>query len=186
MLKVVLITLLSLALSNSFGQYSARLMVLSGANIPFFFNTLDRLENGLNNQNFPTVLGITLADDDFAVDPVLTGFILTARATTPNIVGYSNTIPLNIIEIQANPVLGGFADGVFVFEQNLPTAISDAPVNLLIYEDLIPNFNPLNANTDRVNIIFRAGENGNGLIGVPGDRYAVDILFELTPTGAGF
>jgi hypothetical protein len=186
MLRYTILIIFSLALSNVFGQYSARLMVFSGASVPFFFNTLDRLENGLNTEAFPTILGITLIDQDVTSDPEITGFVLSARAATPEIVGYSNSIPLSLITIEIDPSIGVFDGGTFTFIQNVPTELSFGSVDLLTFLRTTPTFTPLNQNIDRAQVVFRCGEGGGGLIGVPGDRYAVDIIFELTPTGFGF
>jgi hypothetical protein len=163
---------------------SARLTVLYGSNIPFNFNTLDKIKNGIEI-NLGTKFGITLADSS-KVGHTLQGFVLNFRSfnSQANIKGDVYSLPLNRIRVRAENSLGlgsGFSYG---------------------YQDLTSDWVPLFTYTNtswvnldwanyQLNVSFECGKptsgGGNGsLMGEEPDYYNVEIEFELVPTGPGF
>jgi len=163
---------------------SARISVLNGGNIPFVFNTLDRLRKGIELNN-ASKFGITLNTNNVSGHD-LTGFQLNFRSFNmqPAIQGEVYSIPLDRIRVKAENALG------------LETGLSQGYVSL--NTDWMPLFsyeNPLwtnlSWNTHQINISYECGKpvdmGGNGvLLGESPDYYVVEIEFEIIPTGPGF
>ena len=163
---------------------NARLSVLYGGNIPFHFNTMDKLKNGIEIIN-GTVFGISMADSN-QVGHDLEGFELNFRSFNgqPNIRGDVYTIELNRIRVKAENALG-LAAGVSAGYQDLGTGW----INLFNYSNLA--WSDLDWSNHQLNISYECGKpvssGGNGsLLGEPSDFYMVEIEFELIPTGPGF
>lgn len=183
-----LLLLLLLNVSNdAFSQdyNSARITVLNGSSIPFYFNSIARLKNGIEISQ-GTKLGISLKTNN-VVDHDLTGFILNFRSfnNQPDIKGDVYTLPLNKLRLKAENALGLDA-GV---SQNY-VALTNNWLPLFIYEDLTWSTN-LSWNTHQLNISYDCGipesAGGNGaLLGEEPDYYQVEIEIEIIPTGSGF
>lgn len=163
---------------------SARISVLNGGNIPFLFNTLDRLRKGIELNN-ASKFGITLNSNNVSGHE-LTGFQLNFRSFNmqPAIQGEVYSIPLDRIRVRAENALG------------LETGLSQGYVSLntdwmplFLYENLL--WTNLSWNTHQINISYECGKpvdmGGNGvLLGESPDYYVVEIEFEIIPTGPGF
>ena len=164
---------------------SARLTMLYGSSIPFNFNSISKIKNGITITP-GTRLGISMADSA-KVGHVLQGFVLYSRAfnSQTNLRGEAaNTLPLSKIRIKAENYLG-LGDGVTYGFKDLTS-------------DWVPLFTytkspwvNLSWNTHQLTITYDCGipteSGGNGsLIGETPDYYNVEIEFELVPTGPGF
>lgn len=164
---------------------SARLTMLYGSSIPFNFNSISKIKNGITITP-GTRLGISMADSA-KVGHILQGFVLYSRAfnSQTNLQGEAaNTLPLSKIRIKAENYLG-LGDGITYGFKDLTS-------------DWVPLFTytkspwvNLSWNTHQLTITYDCGiptENGgNGsLIGETPDYYNVEIEFELVPTGPGF
>lgn len=168
---------------------SARLTVLYGSEIPFNFNTIAKIKNGVEIAT-GTRVGISMADSS-QVGHNLEGFDFNFRSFNgqPNIKGDVNTLPLDRIRVKAESGLG-FGGGII---------FSDG------YKDLTTNWvrlfsytkNPWNPPVDDLNwsnsqliISYECGKLVDGvnrsLMGESPDYYTVEIEFELVPIGLGF
>ncbi len=163
---------------------SARLTVLYGSNIPFNFNSIDKIKNGLEiNQG--TKLGISLADLSI-VGHTLQGFVLNFRSFNSQayIQGDVYTLPLNRIRVKAENALGLGSGSTTWGYQDLTTDW----VPLFSYSTLL--FESLDWANHQLNISYECGKPvpfGNGsLLGEEPDSYNVEIEFEIVPTGSGF
>jgi hypothetical protein len=157
---------------------SARLSVLYGSSIPFNFNSMDKIRNGIEITS-GTRLGISMAD---STGHVLTGFVLNCRAFNNQAVikGDSYSLPLNRINIKAENLIGletGFSHGY--------KDLTSDWVPLFSYTN--PTWTDLSWANNQLNISFQcgkvteAGENAS-LLGEEPDYYNVEIEFELVPT----
>jgi hypothetical protein len=163
---------------------AARLTVLYGSSVPFNFNTLTRIKNGIEITT-GTKLGISLADSS-KVDHKLEGFVLNFRAFNgqPGLKGEVHSLPLNKMRVKAENALGLGAGSSYGY-MDLGT-------------DWVPLFSYTNTewtNLDWANhqliISYECGKpiaaGGNGsLKGESPDYYNIEIEFELVPTGPGF
>ena len=164
---------------------SARLTMLYGSSIPFNFNSISKIKNGITISP-GTRLGISMADSA-KVGHILQGFVLYSRAfnSQTNLRGEAaNTLPLSKIRIKAENYLG-LGDGITYGFKDLTS-------------DWVPLFTytkspwvNLSWNTHQLTITYDCGipteSGGNGsLIGETPDYYNVEIEFELVPTGPGF
>ena len=164
---------------------SARLTMLYGSSIPFNFNSISKIKNGITITP-GTRLGISMADSA-KVGHILQGFVLYSRAfnSQTNLRGEAaNTLPLSKIRIKAENYLG-LGDGITYGFKDLTS-------------DWVPLFTytkspwvNLSWNTHQLTITYDCGipteSGGNGsLIGETPDYYNVEIEFELVPTGPGF
>jgi hypothetical protein len=163
---------------------SARISVLSGNSIPFYFNSLDKIKKGIEVVQ-GTKLGITLTSNN-VVDHDLTGFNLNFRSynNQPFIKGDVYTLPLDRIRLRAASALG-LESGVS--EGYVPLSIDWLP--LFTYQN--ETWTDLSWNTHQLYISYdcgipvSAGGNGN-LLGEEPDYYLVEIEIEIFPTGPGF
>lgn len=164
---------------------SARLTMLYGSSIPFNFNSISKIKNGITISP-GTRLGISMADSA-KVGHILQGFVLYSRTfnSQTNLQGEAaNTLPLSKIRIKAENYLG-LGDGITYGFKDLTS-------------DWVPLFTytkspwvNLSWNTHQLTITYDCGipteSGGNGsLIGETPDYYNVEIEFELVPTGPGF
>jgi len=163
---------------------SARISVLSGGAIPFNFNSLQKIRNGIEIQD-GLILGITLTDNNEAGHD-LEGFVLNFRAfnSQTNLQGDANTLPLNRIRIKALSYKGldsGYSYGY--------TDLSSGWQPLFSFNNTL--WSNLDWSNHQISVSFECGKpttaGGNGsLLGEPSDYYQVEIEFELVPTGPGF
>lgn len=181
---VLIILTLPFAFTDGQEWNYARLSVLYGGNIPFNFNTMDKLKNGIEITN-GTVFGITLADSN-QVGHDLEGFDLNFRSFNgqPSIRGDVYTLNLNSIRIKAENETG-LASGVSSGYQDLSTGWT----TIFSYTDIL--WSDLVWANHQLSIAYECGKpvasGGNGsLLGEPADYYVVEIEFELVPTGPGF
>lgn len=166
---------------------SARLTVLYGSSIPFNFNSLHTIKNGIEILS-GTQLGISMADSS-KVGHTLEGFELNFRSfnSQSTIRGDVYSLPLSRIRVKADNLLG-LNSGV----SNGYTTLTTDWLTLFSYN--IPAMTPwvnLDWSNAQLNVSFECGKptagGGNGsLMGEEPDFYTVEIEFELIPTGAGF
>ena len=180
------ILLLTPGLSGQEWNY-ARLSLIYGGEIPFYFNSVKRISEGMEIQE-GTILGITLVDSA-QVGHTLTGFDLQMRAFNgaTEIMGEVHSLELNRIRISADNYLG-FGAG---FSTDGYQDLSAAWTRLCQYTDPDLVFDDLAWDTHQLGISYECGkpvsEGGNGsLLGEPADFYRVEIEIELIPTGPGF
>jgi hypothetical protein len=163
---------------------SARLTLINGSNIPFNFNSMEKIKNGIEIAN-GTVFGISLVDKNPDGSKVLTGFNLNFRSFNgqANIKGDVHTLPLNTIRVKAENAPG------------LGTGTSEGYQDLASGETLLFSYTnsswvDLSWADYQLNISYECGkpvsEGGNGsLLGEEADYYNVEIEFELWPTVSG-
>lgn len=163
---------------------AARLSVLYGSNIPFNFNTLDKIKNGIEISN-GTQIGISLVDSN-QVGHDLEGFELNFRSFNgqTDIKGDVYTLPLNRIRIKAESSLG-LGAGISNGYQDLASGWN----TLFSYSD--PSWTDMYWDNYQLIISYECGKpvsaGGNGsLLGEEPDFYNVEIELELVPTGPGF
>ena len=165
---------------------SARLTILYGNSIPFNFNSLPKIKNGIEITT-GTHIGISMADSA-QVGHTLQGFILNFRSFNgqANIKGDVYTLPLNRIQVKAVSLLG-LGGGTSQGYKDLTTAW----VPLFTYSIAPAPWVNLDWSNHQLNLSYRCGiplsGGGNGsLMGEGPDYYNVEIEFELIPTGPGF
>jgi len=166
---------------------SARLTVLYGSSIPFNFNSLAKIKDGIEITT-GTHIGISMADSA-KVGHTLEGFILNFRSFNgqANIKGDVYTLPLNRIQVKAQNILG-LGSGTTYGYKDLTTGW----VPLFTYSIVSPSpWVNLDWSNHQLNLSFQCGvpvsRGGNGsLMGEGPDYYNVEIEFELMPTGPGF
>ncbi|MCB0431399.1 MAG: hypothetical protein H6585_10450 [Flavobacteriales bacterium] len=160
---------------------TARLSVLSGGDIPFYFNTIKKYQDGIEITD-GTTLGITIAD--LPTEPPIVGSTLTGWSlefdsynAQPTIQGSgANTLNLNTIQVEATNNLG----------------LDPADANYYGYKDLTvagevlmdTNFaGHLNCDwsTCQVNLSYQAGIANGSLLGETPDYYTVEIEVILIP-----
>jgi len=163
---------------------SARLTVLYGSSIPFNFNSLEKIKNGIEITT-GSHFGISMADSS-KVGHVLEGFVLNFRSfnNQANIKGDAYTLPLNRLRIKAENIIGLGSGSSYGYK-----ALTTDWVPLFSYTNL--TWTNLTWANDQLNISFECGKpitaGGNGsLLGEQPDYYNVEVEFELVPTGPGF
>lgn len=177
-LLILLLTFISTVGVVSQEWNSARISLLYGSSIPFNFNTLDKIKNGIEVTT-GTRFGISMAD---STGHVLTGFVLNCRAfnNQATIKGDSYSLPLNRIRIKAENVIG--------LETGTSAGYKDLTsdwIPLFTYTNLV--WTDLTWNNAQLNVSFECGkvaESGEStsLLGEEPDYYNVEIEFELVPT----
>lgn len=162
----------------------ARLSLIYGSNIPFNFNSMEKIEGGIEVDE-GTILGISLADSN-QVGTDLQGFELRFRSFNGQalIQGDADDLPLDRIRVRAENNLG-LGSGISFGYQDL-----DVGWTTLFSYTSIP-FNDLTWDTHQLTISYECGkpvsEGGNGsLLGEVADFYTVEIELEILPTGPGF
>jgi hypothetical protein len=166
---------------------SARLTVLYGSSIPFNFNSLDKIKNGIEI-NLGTLIGISMADSS-KVGHKLEGFLLNFRSFNgqTNIKGDVYTLPLNRLRVKAENALG-LENSFIPTYQNLTIDW----VTLYSYKIALgTDWKKLDWVNNQLKISYECGKpvsaGGNGsLMGESPDYYNVEVEFELVPTGPGF
>lgn len=184
---VLVITLMLIPNIYSQEWNSARITVLYGSSIPFNFNTLNKIKNGIEITT-GTHIGISMADSA-KVGHTLEGFLINFRSFNgqANIKGDAYTLPLNRIQIKAENILG-LGSGTTYGYKDLTTGW----VPLFSYSIVPPTpWADLNWSSHQLNLSYQCGipvsGGGNGsLMGEGPDYYTVEIEFELMPTGPGF
>lgn len=176
--------LLSSTLNGISQEYnSARLTVLYGSTIPFNFNSITKIKNGIEIVN-GTKLGITLVNNSVE-GTALKGFQLNFNSfnNQTKIKGDAYELDLDLIRVKAENALG-LESGVS--SDPLYQQLTASPVNLFTYiQD--PWMINLKWNTHQLNISYDCGrEPGRSLMGAKPDFYTVEIEFELIPVGDGF
>ncbi|MCU0362276.1 MAG: hypothetical protein MUE32_02870 [Bacteroidales bacterium] len=163
---------------------SARLTVLYGSSIPFNFNSIEKIRNGIEIIT-GTQIGISMADSN-QVGHDLEGFDLNFRSFNgqANIRGDVYTLPLNRIRVRAENSLG-LGAGLSTGYQDLTTGWT----TLFSYTNAA--WTDLTWQNHQLVISYECGkpvaDGGNGsLLGEEPDYYNVEIEFELVPTGPGF
>jgi hypothetical protein len=163
---------------------SARLTVLYGSTIPFNFNTLERIKNGIEIVN-GTKFGVTLTDNGVA-GTALKGFQLNFGTfnNQVKVKGDVHEMNLDKIRVKAENALG-LGAGTSEDYQTL----TSSPVRLFTYikDPWIAPVDNLKWDSHQLNISYECGkEPGHSLMGEPADYYYVEIEFELIPIGDGF
>lgn len=106
---------------------SARIVMLSGGNVNFNFNSIDDFKNGITLSN-QTILGIHFCDcnSEFGADPVagssISGWDLYFDTDDANIAGQNpaNTLPLCMLEAEATPRTFSMADPTITYNGRQP------------------------------------------------------------------
>ncbi len=183
--------LLLLAESGVFAQFkilednSARISVLSGGNVPFVFNSINKYETGVTYTDW-TRLGFTYVDSCLAC---AIGFELHVRAADTDLDGAitsddgGNTIPFRVIQLQARNALG-LPAGPTVY--SAPTELSGG--DAILFTTAVDT---ADATTHQVFITYTIGTNpcpcppGNNILeqSLSPDHYLEEIIFTLCRIG---
>jgi len=154
---------------------TARLTTLIGSHIEFNFNSIDKYRNGIRITD-GTTLGISMANLGGAT---LIGWHLDVQSflSQPTIDGGGgNSLPLNIIQIEATDASGNLGTATFNGLQDL----SIAPGNELM-NTTDPAHIPANANVHQVNLSYECGIANGSLLGSVADYYTIEIEVILIP-----
>ena len=185
-LKVCLTIIFLVVGTSAFSQEwnSARLSLLNGGNIPFNFNSLEKIRNGIEIAN-GIKFGITMTDNNVPGFE-LQGFVLNFRAfnNQTNLQGDANTLPLNRIRVKAESSRGLESGHSYDY-----TDLTSDWLPLFTFTNV--SWTNLNWADHQIVISLDCGKpvsaGGNGsLMGEASDYYQVEIEFELVPTGPGF
>ncbi len=182
---IILMAVSSLLTAQEYNY--ARLSLIYGGEIPFHFNSVRRISQGIEIQE-GTILGITLVDSAQA-GVTLTGFDLQMRAFNgaTEILGEVHSLDLDRIRIRADNYLG-FGAG---FTSDTYQDLSAVWTRLCRYVDPDLIFDNLVWDTHQLSLSYECGKSvsdgGNGsLLGEAADQYRVEIEIELIPIGPGF
>jgi len=163
---------------------SSRLTLVYGSSIPFNFNTLAKIKNGIEIAT-GTVLGISLVDGNPVGSKMLTGFNIYFKSFNDQSViqGDYYTLPLNMIRVKADNA-SGMGTGTTEGYQDLST------VETLLFSYTNPIWVDLSWTSYQLVVSYECGKSvadgGNGsLLGEEPDYYNVEIQFDLWPTVAG-
>lgn len=154
---------------------TARLTTLIGSHIEFNFNSIDKYRNGIRITD-GTTLGISMED---LSGGTLIGWHLDVQSflSQPTLDGGGgNSLPLNIIQIEATDASGNLGTANFNGLQDL----SIAPGNELM-NTTDPIHIPANANTHQVNLSYECGIANGSLLGSTADYYTIEIEVILIP-----
>ncbi|PCH93917.1 MAG: hypothetical protein COB85_06245 [Bacteroidetes bacterium] len=182
---------LLLACNGAFAQFkilednSARISVLSGGNVPFIFNSINKYASGVTYTNW-TRLGLTYVDSCLACG---IGFELYVRAADVDGDGAitsddgANTIPFNVIEMQVSNAVG-LPAGPTVYAG--PTPLSNVDALLLTTA-----VDTADATTHQIFVTYTIGTNpcpcppGNNILdqSLLPDHYLEELIFTLCRTG---
>jgi len=171
-------------ISQDAALISSRLTLVYGSSIPFNFNTLEKIKNGIEIAT-GTMLGISLADGNPDGSKMLTGFNIYFKSFNDQAViqGDVYTLPLNMIRVKADNA-PGLGTGTTEGYQDLSTG------ETLLFSYTNPTWVDLNWADYQLIISYECGkpvaDGGNGsLLGEEPDYYNVEIQFDLWPTVAG-
>lgn len=164
---------------------SSRLTLVYGSSIPFNFNTMEKIRNGIEILT-GTILGISLVDGNPDGQKMLTGFNIYFKTFNDqaNIRGDAYTLPLNLIRVKADNA-PGLGTGTTEGYQDLATG------ETLLFSYVNPTWVDLNWADYQLIVSYECGkptsDGGNGsLLGEEPDNYNVEIEFDLWPTVSGF
>ena len=181
------VVFLTLTPDKATAQYNtARLTVLSGGNIPFNFNSIEKYENGIEITN-GTLLGITIVDipsefvPPFAPNSTLAGWSLEFQSfngQTTILGGGTNTLDLNTIQVQATNQLGlaPTINATYTGYQDLSVA-----GNVLFSTTDAAHLNT-DFSTHQINLTYQCGMANGSLLGETPDYYVVEIEVLLIPS----
>lgn len=154
---------------------TARLTTLIGSHIEFNFNSIDKYRNGIRITD-GTTLGISMED---LTGGTLIGWHLDFQSflSQPTIDGGGgNSLPLNVIQIEATDASGNLTTATFNGLQDLAIA----PGNELM-STVDPAHIPANANTHQVNLSYECGIANGSLLGSTADYYTIEVEVILIP-----
>ncbi len=154
---------------------TARLTTIIGSHIEFNFNSIDKYRNGIRITD-GTTLGISMQD---LTGGTLIGWHIDVQSflSQPNIQGSGgNTIPLDVVQIEATDANGNLATATFNGLQDL----SIAPGFELMHTT-DPAHIPADANTHQINLSYECGIANGSLLGTTADYYTVEIEIILIP-----
>lgn len=154
---------------------TARLTTLIGSHIEFNFNSIDKYRNGIRVTD-GTTLGISMED---LTGGTLTGWHIDVQSflSQPTIDGGGgNSLPLNVIQIEATDASGNLGTASFNGLQDL----SIAPGNELM-STTDPAHIPANANTHQINLSYECGIANGSLLGSTADYYTIEVEIILIP-----
>jgi len=177
-LLIVALVFVSVGKSVSQEWNSARLSVLYGSSIPFNFNSLEKIKNGIEIST-GTRFGISMSD---SVGHILIGFVLNCRAfnNQPILKGDSYSLPLNRISIKAENLIGLESGTSYGYKDLTSDWIPLFSYTNLTWTDLSWLNNQLNISF-QCGKLTESGENAS-LMGEEPDYYNVEVEFELVPT----
>lgn len=175
-LLVILSFVCVLQISKIVGQdNTARITTLIGSHIEFNFNAIDKYRNGIRITN-GTTLGISLED---LTGGTLIGWHIDMQSflSQPTIDGGGgNSLPLNVIQVEASDASGNLGTASFNGLQDL--AISPG-VELMSTVD--PTHIPANASTHQINLSYECGIANGSLLGSTADYYTIEVEVILIP-----
>ena len=154
---------------------SARLTTLIGSHIEFNFNSIDKYRNGIRVQD-GTTLGISMTD---LTGGTLTGWHIDMQSflSQPTIDGGGgNSLPLNVIQVEATDANGNLGTASFNGLQDL----SISPGNELMNTN-DPAHIPANSNTHQINLSYECGIANGSLLGSTADYYTIEVEIILIP-----
>jgi hypothetical protein len=153
----------------------ARLTTIIGSHIEFNFNSLDDYNDGIRIDD-GTTLAITMSE---IAPAVLIGWHLdmqTFLGETSIDGNGTNSLPLDVIQIEATDANGNLATANFTGLQDLTVAPG---VTLMSTTD--PLHLPANPNTHQVNLSYECGMANGSLLGQVADYYTVNVEIILIP-----
>lgn len=173
LLVLVIVLLQSLTVVGQ--DNTARLTTLIGSHIEFNFNSIDKYRNGIRVTD-GTTLGVSMED---LTGGSLTGWHIDVQSflSRPTIDGGGgNSLPLNVIQIEATDASGNLGTATFNGLQDL----SIAPGNELM-NTTDPTHIPANANVHQINLSYECGIANGSLLGSTADYYTIEVEVILIP-----
>tara|TARA_B110001452_G_scaffold24060_1_gene19054 strand:+ start:1167 stop:1667 length:501 start_codon:yes stop_codon:yes gene_type:complete len=148
----------------------ARLITIIGSQVTFNFNSISKHSTGITKPN-RTRFGVRFSDLTGGASGV-TQWKVTAEpaSATINGDGGSNTLNINVLELQATDANGGLVGSTFSGWQILGNG------NPLVTSSTIP----ASATTHQIDISYRCGVT-NSVFDSTSDYYEIEIDFVLSP-----
>ncbi len=144
----------------------ARLNISSGSSVNFYFNSLQKYQNGISYNDF-TKLNVQYRDTTAA--NTYPHWRIDVKALTTKIIGdMGNDLDLDVLELSATGPAPGISSGRQVLQTTESTLFSGAN------ETIIGG----SLSSETVSVSYFCGTNVS-LIGEKEDYYVVDILFTL-------
>jgi len=174
---------------------SVRLIVLSGSNLDFVFNSISDYKTGITYLN-NTQIGISVTDEAGDNNPLIpdgiddyTQWEISIEADDADGDGVlngtnpANTLPFSVVEVQATSIAAGcgtcnLLGSPWVPLSVLPTIIIDGSNGGADQIEDLPSPENLNYTLDQINISFRCGFT-TSLLGEIADYYADDMFIDL-------
>ena len=171
---------------------SVRLVVLSGSNLDFVFNSISDYKTGITYLNY-TQIGISVTDEAGDINPPVgddyTQWQISIEADDAdgdgalNGTNPANTLPFSVVEVLATSIAVGCGTCNLLGSPWVPLAVvptiridgSNGGADQI--EDL-PSPENLNYTLDQINISFRCGV-ATSLLGATADYYADDMFIDL-------